>query len=103
MTFTMQVVLVALGTYVMRASVILISAGREIPERVQSTLRLIPAAVLPALVANALVRGAAVRSLVRGAGVGHGRGGAHPFGRVDPRCGHGSRVGPQRHLVTSGS
>lgn len=55
MSFTVQMLLVALGTYVMRASVILIAAGRHIPERVQSTLRLIPAAVLPALVANALV------------------------------------------------
>lgn len=55
MSFTLEMLLVALGTYLMRASVVVIAAGREIPERVQSTLRLIPAAVLPALVANALV------------------------------------------------
>ena len=55
MSFTLELLAVAAGTYLMRASVIVLAVGREIPDRVQSTLRLIPAAVLPALVANALV------------------------------------------------
>ena len=55
MSFTLQMLALALGTYLMRVSVIALAADRSIPMRVQSTLRLIPAAVLPALVAEALV------------------------------------------------
>jgi branched-subunit amino acid transport protein len=47
--------LVALGTYLLRSSVILATGRAEIPDRVQAVLRLIPAAVLPALVANSLL------------------------------------------------
>ncbi|MCB1011690.1 MAG: AzlD domain-containing protein [Microthrixaceae bacterium] len=64
MSFTVEVLLAALGTYLMRVSVIALAAGRELPERLRNTLRLIPAAVLPALVANALVfDGGSVRPL----------------------------------------
>ncbi|MCP4436133.1 MAG: AzlD domain-containing protein [Actinomycetia bacterium] len=55
MSFTIQMVVVAIGTYLMRLSVIVAAAGRRIPPRLESTLRLIPAAVLPALVANAVL------------------------------------------------
>ncbi len=55
MTFTLQMIAVAAGTYLMRVSIVVTTAGRTIPPRIQATLRLIPAAVLPALVANALV------------------------------------------------
>lgn len=54
MSFGIQVLVVAVGTYAMRASVILLAAGRRIPPRVAATLKLIPAAVLPALVAEAV-------------------------------------------------
>lgn len=55
MTFAFEVAMVALGTYLMRSSVILLAAGRGIPQQWESVLRLIPPAVLSALVANALV------------------------------------------------
>lgn len=55
MTFLWELVAVAVGTYALRASVILVSARTTMAPRVESTLRLIPAAVLSALVANALV------------------------------------------------
>lgn len=55
MSFTLEVLLAALGTYMLRVAVIAFAAGREFPPRVRGVLRLIPAAVLPALVANALV------------------------------------------------
>ncbi|MGI9579247.1 MAG: AzlD domain-containing protein [Microthrixaceae bacterium] len=54
MGFGVQILVVAVGTYVMRASAILLAAGRRIPPRVEATLKLIPAAVLPALVAEAV-------------------------------------------------
>ncbi len=55
MTFLWELIAVAAGTYVLRASVILAASRTTMPPRVESTLRLIPAAVLSALVANALV------------------------------------------------
>ncbi len=62
MSFTFEVALAAIGTYLLRVSVIALSAGRHISPRLRSLLGLIPAAVLPALVANALVfEGAAIR------------------------------------------
>ena len=54
MSFAVQMLVVAIGTYLMRASVIIAAAGRSIPPRLEATLRLIPAAVLPALVAEAV-------------------------------------------------
>ena len=64
MSFAVQIILLAVGTYLMRASVILLAAGREIPPRAEATLRLIPAAVLPALVAEAVAfEGDAIRPL----------------------------------------
>jgi len=55
MSFGLELLIVSIGTYLLRASVILLAAGRRIPERAESVLRLIPPAVLSALVANALV------------------------------------------------
>jgi branched-subunit amino acid transport protein len=54
-SFTIEVLLAAAGTYLLRVGVIAFAAGRDFPPRVRGVLRLIPAAVLPALVANALV------------------------------------------------
>jgi branched-subunit amino acid transport protein len=53
-SFTLEVLLAAAGTYLLRVAVIAFAAGRDFPPRVRGVLRLIPAAVLPALVANAL-------------------------------------------------
>lgn len=62
MSLTVEILLAAVGTYLLRVSVVALAAGREIPVRLRRTLELIPAAVLPALVANALVfEGDAVR------------------------------------------
>ncbi|MEZ5239369.1 MAG: AzlD domain-containing protein [Microthrixaceae bacterium] len=55
MSFTLQVLIAAAGTYLLRVSMIAFTAGRQIPPRTEAVLRLIPAAVLSALVANALV------------------------------------------------
>lgn len=55
MNFLWELLAVAVGTYLLRASVILLSSRLAVPARLESTLRLIPAAVLPAIVANALV------------------------------------------------
>ena len=54
MSFGLQVLLLALGTYLFRISVIELAAGREIPQRYEAMLRLIPPAVLTALVADSL-------------------------------------------------
>ncbi|MFV0315916.1 MAG: AzlD domain-containing protein [Microthrixaceae bacterium] len=62
MSLTLEFLLAALGTYLLRISVVVLVAGRTIPLRLRRTLELIPAAVLPALVANSLVfDGGAVR------------------------------------------
>lgn len=55
MSFTLEVLIAAAGTYFLRVAVIAFAAGRDFPPRIRGVLRLIPAAVLPALVANALV------------------------------------------------
>lgn len=55
MSFALEMLAVAVGTYLLRASVILAATSRRIPARFESTLRLIPPAVLSALVANALL------------------------------------------------
>lgn len=55
MSFTIEVLIAAAGTYLLRVGVVAFAAGRDFPPRVRGVLRLIPAAVLPALVANALV------------------------------------------------
>lgn len=55
MSFALEVVTAAVGTYALRVSVIAFAANREFAPRTTAVLRLIPAAVLPALVANALV------------------------------------------------
>lgn len=63
MSFTVQVLLAAAGTYLLRVSVIAFAAGREVPERARAVLGLVPVSVLPALVADALVlEGDTVRS-----------------------------------------
>jgi branched-subunit amino acid transport protein len=54
-TFLWELVAVAVGTYGLRASVILVASRTTMAPRVEATLRLIPPAVLSALVANALV------------------------------------------------
>jgi branched-subunit amino acid transport protein len=54
MMFLWELVAVAVGTYVLRSSVILVASRATMAPRVESTLRLIPPAVLSALVANAL-------------------------------------------------
>lgn len=55
MSFALEVLAAAIGTYLLRVSVIAFAAGREFNVQTTAVLRLIPAAVLPALVANALV------------------------------------------------
>lgn len=55
MTFFWELVLVAIGTYLLRTSVVFAATTWTMPARFESTLRLIPPAVLSALVANALV------------------------------------------------
>lgn len=55
MSFALEMAAVAVGTYLLRASVILAAASQHMPARWEATLRLIPPAVLSALVANALV------------------------------------------------
>jgi branched-subunit amino acid transport protein len=54
-TYTLELLTVAVGTYLFRSSVVLLAAGRTIPPRWEAVLQLIPPAVLAALVANALV------------------------------------------------
>ena len=55
MSFSIEVLIAAAGTYLLRVGVIAFAAGRAFPPRVRGVLRLILAAVLPALVANSLV------------------------------------------------
>jgi branched-subunit amino acid transport protein len=62
MSFAIEMLLVAAGTFMLRSSVIALAGHRQVPDRAQAVLRLIPAAVLPALVANSLfVQGHDVR------------------------------------------
>ncbi len=49
-----QVVIVGVGTFVMRASLVTALAGVTIPDRVERTLRLVAPAVLAAIVAQSL-------------------------------------------------
>lgn len=49
-----QVLIVGLGTFLMRASVVTALAGVTIPDRVERTLRLVAPAVLAAIVAQSL-------------------------------------------------
>ena len=53
--FLTELLAVAVGTYLLRSSGVLAAGSRSIPARFESTLRLIPPAVLSALVANAVV------------------------------------------------
>ncbi len=55
MTPLVQIVLVALGTYAIRISAIVVLARRMIPPKVEQTFRLIAPAVMAALVANTLL------------------------------------------------
>ena len=49
-----QVLIVGVGTFLMRASLVTALAGVTIPERVERTLRLVAPAVLAAIVAQSL-------------------------------------------------
>ncbi|MCB1248839.1 MAG: AzlD domain-containing protein [Acidimicrobiales bacterium] len=55
MTPLVQIVLVAIGTYAIRSSAIVVLARRTIPPKVEQTFRLIAPAVMAALVANTLL------------------------------------------------
>lgn len=50
MTATVTLVVLALGTYVLKAAVPLLVGGRELPDAVQRMANLLPAALLAALV-----------------------------------------------------
>ena len=54
MSFGLQVLVLAAGTYLFRISVVELAAGRDIPARYEAMLQLIPPAVLSALVASSL-------------------------------------------------
>ena len=59
-----QVLVVGIGTFAMRASMVTLLAGVRIPERVEHALRLVAPAVLAAIVAQSLfLDGGSTRSL----------------------------------------
>ena len=56
MSPTMQIVLAGIGTYLFRASfVVLLSRVEQVPARVEEGLRMIPPAVLAAIVAQGII------------------------------------------------
>jgi branched-subunit amino acid transport protein len=50
------IVIIAIGTFLLRASFMALLGDRGIPDRLKRGLRFVPVAVLPALVANPVLR-----------------------------------------------